>query len=408
MSTLYRRTRRLTLLLLVTLLMLTATAACGGSSETSDEPLDPPPTRVETVQEAVEEPADEIIVDAIEGVTPGLVTEEPPVAVGEDVIDNEPDVGDDDDIVPVLTAVPPTALPRSTPTPRPTPDFGSVAYDVPTQMVRGEIVQVVLLVSPDEDSSEALTRQLADELAEVDQTPGNVITATVRTARRMSAQLSAIPSDAFDIVPLQTSNIQFLDDIEPTKWEWSVRPLTGGTHQLSLVIERFEVIDGEPTLRGEESYRDAITVEVPPSLLVQDFAASPLGIVAFLALAGIIGLTVYLRRRAAVDLLSGRQTDEALSREAINRVTPILADALAQLTAEQRVAFLSQAGVGEIVDVNLNGSARTVAMTILSELNRYGETADGRPAIFLLLDYLAANPALPRRDKATLDELTDS
>ncbi len=396
-----RRTNRHIALLLPALLLLAAIAlaACAGGSE--DVGVEQPVTAVHVIptldvaEDPLEQPTVENVVDAVEAMTPELAEEPPIIATGEDdVSGEEPDEQPPD----------PTTAP-ATPAPRPTPDFGSVAYDVPTQMVRGEIVQVILLVSPNEGDSETLTTQLTKELEEVDQTPGNVITATVRTARRMSAQLSAVPSDAFDIVPLQTSNIQFLDDVEPTKWEWSVRPLTGGTHQLSLVIERFEVIDGEPTLRGEESYRDAITVEVPPAQLVGDFAASPLGILAFLALAGVIGLTLYLRRRAAVDLLSGRSVDEALSREQLHRVTPILADALAQLTAEQRVAFLSQAGVGEIVDVNLNGSARTVAMTILAELNRYGETAGDRPAIFLLLDYLAANPALPRRDKATLDDL---
>lgn len=400
-----RNTRHLFRLLPALLMMaLLALGGCGGSAPQDTE--DEPPATIAgsiVVEEPDEDPTEEIIIDAVEAVTP-VLAEDPPVvtvAPGGDISGEEPGEQASEP-----TSPPATPAPRNTPTPRPTPDFGSVAYDVPTEMVRGEIVQVILLVSPNEDEQGALTAQLTDELAEVDQTPSNVITATVRTAKRMSAQLSAVPSDAFDIVPLQTSNVQFLDDEEPTKWEWSVRPLTGGTHQLSLVIERFEMIDGEPALRGEESYRDEITVAVPPGQRALDIVASPLAIAAFLGLVAVLGLLAVLRRRSATGPAAGRPAGGTLSREQLHRVTPILADALAQLTAEQRVAFLSQAGVGHMVDVDLNGSARTVAMTILSELNAYGSAEDGRPAILLLLDYLAANPALPRRDKATLDEIT--
>lgn len=356
---------------LVLLALLLVFAACAGSMDEESE--------------AVTEPGIAITAE----VTGDTVTEEP-VSEPEDI------AGNDETPAPAIPTLPPAT---------PSVDFGSVAYDVPTSMVRGEITQVILLVSPTEDEEEALVTTLTEELEEIGQSPSNVITATVRVARRMSANLTAIPPDAFEIVPLQSSDIQFLDEREPTKWEWTVRPLTGGTHQLSLVIERWAVIDGEPTLRSEESYRDNITVAVPPGLRVRDFAASPFGIIVLLGLVAVIGLSVVLRRRSASGLPLPRTRDETLSREQLIRAVPILADALAQLTPEQRVAFLAQAGVADVVDVDLNGSAQTVARTLLSELNRYGETAGGRPAIFLLLDYLAGNPALPRSDKATLDEL---
>ena len=160
----------------------------------------------------------------------------------------------------------PTAVPL--PTIEPTPDFGSIAYDVPNNMVREEEVQVILLVSPSEEAD--LATALAEELEEVGQDPDNVQTATVEVAKRMSASLTSAPADAFEIVPLQAADEQLLRDDGPTQWEWTVVPLLGGTHRLILRIDRLVERDGVIEPLKEEVHRDDVTVEVPMGLRVQD------------------------------------------------------------------------------------------------------------------------------------------
>jgi hypothetical protein len=65
----------------------------------------------------------------------------------------------------------PTAVP---PTVEPTPDFGTIAYDVPQSMVREKPVEIILLVSPSEGAD--LVTVLEEELEEVNQEPQNVTT----------------------------------------------------------------------------------------------------------------------------------------------------------------------------------------------------------------------------------------
>lgn len=167
----------------------------------------------------------------------------------------------------------PAPLPR-TPAPLatvlPTPDFGSIAYDVPDNMVRGEAVQVILLVSPSEDA--ALLAALEEELESVGQDPDNPQTATIKVAAYMAAQLDGAPGDAFDIVPLQADNAQPLNEDGPTQWEWTVVPLKGGRHRLILridrLVERGDIL--EPL--KEEVHRDDVVVDVPVGLRLQDAA----------------------------------------------------------------------------------------------------------------------------------------
>ncbi len=150
----------------------------------------------------------------------------------------------------------------------PTPDFGSIIYDVPQEMVRAEEVQIILLVSPSEEVD--LRAALEAELAEVGQEPGNVTEATVKVAKRMSASLTSAPSDAFEIVPLQAADEQPIREDEPTQWEWTVVPLLGGTHRLILRIDRLVERDGVSELLKEEVHRDDVTVDVPVSMRLQD------------------------------------------------------------------------------------------------------------------------------------------
>lgn len=213
-----------------------ALSSCGGAMEETAEEMVP-----------AEEPVD---------IVPDIGLEEPaaeaPPEMGDAV--GEPDV-------PTIEAAQPT----------PTPDFGSVAYEVPQRMVRNEPVQVILLVSPSEDAD--LVDALEEELADAGQEPGNVTTATVEVAKSMRAQLVASPEEAFDIQRLQNPT-QPLSETEPTQWEWAVVPRIGGTHRLILVIDRIVDYDGGEQEVKEEVLRDAVTVEVPIALRLQDAMGS--------------------------------------------------------------------------------------------------------------------------------------
>jgi hypothetical protein len=170
------------------------------------------------------------------------------------------------------------------PTVTPTPDFGSLAYDVPKRMIREEAVQVILLVSPSEDDN--LLLELDQELEEVQQQPSNVVTATIKMAKRMSVSLAAVPESAFEIVPLQANDEQLIYDDKPTQWEWTVLPKEGGTHRLILRIDRLVEMEGIVEHLREEVYRDDITVEVPLWLSVKDASAG------LFSLNGLVGLLV--------------------------------------------------------------------------------------------------------------------
>lgn len=219
-----------------------AVTACGGAMEETAE--EPAAEEAAPAQEPGEEPSE--VVEIIGEATAAL-----------DMAATEPAAAQ-----PIATEPPPVSEPTAT------PDFGSIAYDVPQQMVRSEAVQVILLVSPSQEDD--LAAVLVEELESVGQDPDNVQTANVEVAKRMSASLTSAPSDAFEIVPLQAGDEQLLSDDEPTQWEWSVVPLQGGTHRLILRIDRLVERDGIVEPFKEEVHRDDVTVEVPVEQQLQD------------------------------------------------------------------------------------------------------------------------------------------
>ena len=175
-----------------------------------------------------------------------------------------------------------------------TPDFGSIAYDVPKHMIQDEEVQVILLVSPSEDDN--LVMKLGEELEEVEQQPGNVVTATIKMAKRMSATLTGVPTSAFEIVPIQAHDEQRIYDDKPTQWEWTVLPKEGGTHRLILHIDRLVEMEGIVEHLQEEVYRDDVTVEVTLSRRIKDFSASLFNVNGLVGLIVVSLLTVLFTR----------------------------------------------------------------------------------------------------------------
>ena len=227
------------------ILSLTLAACAGGMEETAGEPA--------AEEAATEAPAEEPAAE-----------ETPPfdLVPAEEVEVDEPNNGGE-----ALEPAPTSAAPTAVPTIEPTPDFGTIAYDVPHKMVREKPVEIILLASPSEDQD--LVSALEGELEEVDQAPQNITTTQIEVARYLFATLDSAPGDAFEIVPHQSEK-QELSDNEPTQWEWTVIPHRGGTHRLILRVERV-VGDGvNAESFREEVHRDEVTVEVPFSLRIRD------------------------------------------------------------------------------------------------------------------------------------------
>ena len=227
-------------IVLVLTAVVLALTACGGAMEEATQE----PAAEEAAEEAPMDvaPTEEAEGEPLDGVT------------GAD----DPSTGEE--------ATPTAVLP----TVEPTPDFGTIAYDVPEHMVREKPVEVILLVSPSEEDD--LVTALEEELEEVNQDPQNVTTTQIEVARYMFADLDSAPGDAFEIKDHQEgAEIQELTDDEPTQWEWTVVPKKGGTHRLILRIDRMVGEDlNTAVMFKEEVHRDEVTVEVPTGLRVQD------------------------------------------------------------------------------------------------------------------------------------------
>ena len=86
----------------------------------------------------------------------------------------------------------------------------------------------------------------------------------------------------------------------------------------------------------------------------------------------------------------------------LNRVIRVFADYPMFQTPGGRKTVLTLAGVDGIANVDLNGSARDVAAVVAVQLNDYGRTRDGDYALGRLMQYVAADDALPPSQKETL------
>ncbi len=106
-------------------------------------------------------------------------------------------------------------------------------------------------------------------------------------------------------------------------------------------------------------------------------------------------------------------TDESDDEDAGGRVPPADLQALVPivarrplfLTPDGRQAMLSLAGVDTFTDVDVNGSALTVAAILLDQLNRYGEIEEGDSALGRLLVYVAGDPTLPPDELAVVESV---
>lgn len=86
----------------------------------------------------------------------------------------------------------------------------------------------------------------------------------------------------------------------------------------------------------------------------------------------------------------------------IQRLLPVLAAYPLFQTPDGRNTILAISGVAPFVNLDLNGSAQSVAANLLVKLNEYGAIAPGDMAIGRLLAYLVADAALPPDHKGII------
>ncbi len=97
--------------------------------------------------------------------------------------------------------------------------------------------------------------------------------------------------------------------------------------------------------------------------------------------------------------------DGRVSHTDLQTLIPIVARRPIFLTPDGRQAMLSLAGVDTFTDVDVNGSALTVATILLDQLNRYGTTEDGDSALGRLLVYVAGDPTLPPDELSVVESV---
>lgn len=94
-----------------------------------------------------------------------------------------------------------------------------------------------------------------------------------------------------------------------------------------------------------------------------------------------------------------------VSTEDLQRLSPILAHHSEFNTPGARRDMLAIAGVLSYLDVDLSGSARQVANSVLLRLNDRGQIAPGDYALGRLLKYLLDDETLPEGARATLVQI---
>lgn len=169
-----------------------------------------------------------------------------------------------------VTNVPPT--PRGTPTPESEVDReirrlsrGVAGFEAPTTMEVGEVRSVVVHLSPDENSEEAVRANLRQEVnRQAAQAPGSNIesrthveTERVEFSRVMEAKLVG---QGFDIQPI-TSERQPVTGTGTTEWRWDVKARASGTQNLHLTMTAFLNINGREETRPVKVLSKVITVE---------------------------------------------------------------------------------------------------------------------------------------------------
>jgi hypothetical protein len=131
---------------------------------------------------------------------------------------------------------------------------GKIAFKPPEEMIVGKTETLEARITHQEQSA-ALEEGLKGR--------GKPVVKTLKVSCRMKVTLTA-EKDAFNITPINSSEIRLLDPNEPfSSWKWDITPLKYGDHELHLVAETIADIPklGERSLY-EKTFDYTIKVKV--------------------------------------------------------------------------------------------------------------------------------------------------
>jgi hypothetical protein len=106
------------------------------------------------------------------------------------------------------------------------------------------------------------------DLAKSITAPGTVESDTIKVSNRMTAHLSG---PDFDITA-NTPETQAVSGIEPTTWNWTIKPKSPGQHSLYLDLDADFILDGALTPRTITTFGRTINVTVRTGQQFTDFA----------------------------------------------------------------------------------------------------------------------------------------
>lgn len=128
-------------------------------------------------------------------------------------------------------------------------EFGTIAFNVPTNINIDDSPQIQLLLSLSE-TVEKLKQSITEE--------GEKIGATIRVNDRMEARLSGY---LFEITAI-TPETQAVSKRQQTEWKWEIHPKKKGKHKLHLTLTALLEIDGKSRPRAIRTFDKVIEVNV--------------------------------------------------------------------------------------------------------------------------------------------------
>ena len=140
-------------------------------------------------------------------------------------------------------------------------EFGTIAFNAPTNINIGDSPQIQLILS----LSEAM-----DELKQSITEEGEKMGATIRISDRMEARLSGY---MFQITAI-TPETQAVSKIQRTEWKWEIHPKEEGQHKLHLTLTALLEIDGHSTTRAIRTFSKNIKVNVTATQKIMIFFKS--------------------------------------------------------------------------------------------------------------------------------------
>jgi hypothetical protein len=129
-------------------------------------------------------------------------------------------------------------------------ESANVAFNTPKSMSAGRTEPVHLIFG---------VQSIADQLRAAGDAPGEEVAGPARLRHRIEARLYGADFEIAGIAPEE----QPIGSSDLARWQWQVKPLRDGVHQLYLMVAVTADVRGQ-TIRRAETFQRQIVVEVVP------------------------------------------------------------------------------------------------------------------------------------------------